>query len=256
MHFDSHIHLDVVSPDLRIDPVSGAPGYRAFVPGITAAGVRAALEMDLPGAVYGAAIHPWYANAETPTTDPSWDALVQLSADPRIVGLGETGLDHYRFREDESRQRAAAYMRAHAKLAVDVGKPLALHCVRAHADCMEILRDTGAAAVGGIVHAFAGSPEEARAYAALHFRVGIGPAVTRKRSKRVRRAASTVPLEQLVIETDAPYMTVGERGSGQGVPGDIALVAATIAELRGMSVDDLLQQTWANAEAVFSQTKP
>jgi TatD DNase family protein len=259
MRFDSHIHLDVMTSEERGSLLFAAPDYRAFVPGIEPAAVASALALFGPDLrlAFGTAIHPWFlvpAGSEPalhPQDDPRWQQLEAQARDPRICAIGECGLDHLRHTDDLSRDRAERFFEAQIQLAVAVHKPLVLHCVRAHARCVELLRKHGGDRVGGLVHAFSGSPEEAAAYRRLGFAVGIGSAVTRAASKRVRAVAALLPADGFVLETDAPYMRAGEPTEGapaaRGTVDDLTLVAETVAALRNTTAEAIFNITSATA---------
>jgi len=259
MRFDSHIHLDVMTDEERGRLLFAAPDYRAFVPGIEPAAVAAALVAlgTDPRLAFGASLHPWFlvpAGSDPvlqPQDDPRWPQLEAQARDPRICAIGECGLDHLRHTDDLSRDRAERFFVAQIQLAVAVGKPLVLHCVRAHARCAELLRKHGGERVGGLVHAFSGSAEEAATYRRLGFAVGIGSAVTRAASKRVRAVVALLPDEAFVLETDAPYMRAGEPTGGdaaqRGTADDLTLVAETVAALRNTAVEALFEATAATA---------
>lgn len=259
MRFDSHIHLDVMTDEERGRLLFAAPDYRAFVPGIEPAAVGAALAAigSDQRLAFGTAIHPWFLvpagsnPALHPHDDPRWPQFEAQTRDPRICAIGECGLDHLRHTDDISRDRAERFFVAQIELAVAVRKPLVLHCVRAHARCAELLRKHGGERVGGLVHAFSGSAEEAATYRRLGFAVGLGSAITRAASKRVRAVAAVLPDDAFVLETDAPYMRAGEPTGGdaahRGVADDLTLVAETVAALRNTPVEALFEATAATA---------
>ena len=259
MRCDSHIHLDVMTDEERGRLLFAAPDYRAFVPGIEPAAVASALALfgTDPRLAFGTALHPWFLvpagsdGSLRPQDDPRWQQLEAQSHDPRICAIGECGLDHLRHTDDLSRDRAERFFVAQIQLAVAVSKPLVLHCVRAHARCAELLRKHGGERVGGLVHAFSGSAEEAAAYRRLGFAVGIGSAVTRAASKRVRAVAALLPADGFVLETDAPYMRAGEPPEGtpaaRGTVDDLTLVAETVAALRNTTAEALFEATAATA---------
>lgn len=242
--FDSHIHLD------EIDLTAKAPtsDYVALVPGITPDKTWGRLD-DIVAAGHkpALALHPWHIPLDEPS-GPRWTRLAEAAADPRVVAIGETGLDHLKHRDPLVRARARRWFLAHAQLADDLNKALVIHCVRAHGACLEVLSEVRPRA-GGVVHAFSGSAEVMRSYDALGFRVGIGPAVTRARSRRVRAAAADAPPHQLLVETDAPYMAADQNDAG--TPADLLRVVEVVAELRGVSPAHLAQLTWDNASALF-----
>ena len=260
MRFDTHIHLDALPDEALACTLFAAPDYRAFVPGIEPAGVAAALLRFGSDArlCFGTAIHPWYLAAPPPSGGPMrpqddhrWPLLEAQAHDARIAAIGECGLDHLRHTDEETRAWAEACFAAQIALAVAAAKPLVLHCVRAHGRCIELLRKHGGDRVGGLVHAFSGSPEEAATYRRLGFAVGIGSAVTRAASKRVRAVAAQLPADAFVLETDAPYMRAGEPTGGapaaRGTVDDLTLVAETVAALRNTTAEALFEATAATA---------
>lgn len=269
--FDSHIHLDAFDPpELGLGDNTD---HHAFVPGTSPDQTQkliAALRppvttngrgpqadgQDVPQRrVYvGAAVHPWYIPdpARPPEACPELTAQIhRLAANDAVCAVGETGLDHYKFDVTE-RPGVAAWFRWHVALAQQVDKPLVIHCVRAHADCIAILRELRLSR-GGVIHAFSGSLEIAQQYTALGFRLGIGSAVTRPTAKRMRAAAAELPLEHLLIETDAPYLAALDRTGGQGRTSDIFAVCDAVAELRGMTSKALASATFDNAMTLFSR---
>lgn len=223
--------------------------YSGLVPGIEPAATERWLDVAPPFARCAAGLHPWFLPDTAPDDSAELRAIARLAERGDVVAVGEVGLDHYRH-PAEARTHVADWFRAQAALAHDVNKPLVVHCVRAHGDCLEVLRAIRPQA-GGVVHAFSGSLEVAAEYHRLGFRVGIGPAVTRERASRVRGAAAGVPLEQLLIETDAPYMAAGDRSRDEGQAADLVEVCTTIAALRGTSVQDIADATYRNAVSLF-----
>ena len=235
---DSHIHLDVIDRDAVLRFVAATPGYSAMVPGIEPAETEVALRSlgEVPGLHFAAALHPWRV-AENPDWQQPFAALEDLINRSGICAVGETGLDMLKAGEGARRRRVEAAFQWHLELASASGLPLVVHCVRAHGRCIEMLR-AFEGRVHGVIHAFSGSVEVAAEYRRLGFLVGIGAAVTRRRSRRVRAAAAAIPDSQLLLETDAPFMRVGES-LGDGRPEDIRAVAAEVSELRGVSSDEL-----------------
>jgi TatD DNase family protein len=182
-----------------------------------------------------------------PQDDHRWPLLEAQAHDARIAAIGECGLDHLRHIDEETRAWAEACFVAQIALAVAAAKPLVLHCVRAHGRCIELLRQHRGDRVGGIVHAFSGSAEEAAAYRRLGFVVGLGAAVTREAAKRVRTAAATLPSGTFVLETDAPFMAAAPAPAGSGRIEDLEAVAAAVASLRNCATEELYAQTAAVA---------
>lgn len=243
--FDSHIHADALSE--RIAP-PGAEEYRALVPGITPRGATLALESALDHECFGAAVHPWHLDEAADI-----GAVESLLAHPLVCAVGETGLDHLKHESDAQRALAERWFADHIRLALEHDLPLVIHSVRAHERTLSVLRDVGRRRARGVIHAFSGSAEIAAEYWREGFYVGIGAAVTRERSKRVRRAAAAVPLERILVETDAPFMATNDGTRGQGTATDILDVVRAVASLRGLSPDEVAQATFTSATALFDR---
>lgn len=254
---DSHVHVDRLDRDvLAADPLAADAGWRALVPGIEPGPTRAALDATGdPRLRWAAAVHPWFVgDHEDPRDDARWGEVEALAADPRICAVGETGLDVLRVGDDAAHAaRVEAWFLAHVELAVRVDKPLVIHCVRALHRLIELLRARRDNGLRGVVHAFSGSVEQAAELARLGFSVGIGPAVTRERSRRVRAAAAGIPSDALLLETDAPYMAAAPRGRDEGRPADLIAVAEHVAALRGVSVDAVWAANARGFERLFGE---
>lgn len=247
--FDTHIHLDVMTSAAR----DALPeGYQAIVPGITPDATRTWLaEREVPRGVQSAAAwHPWYL---PPVSDDARRALRGLCARPDVAWVGETGLDYYRHKTGEERALARQWFVEHLRLAAELDMPVIVHCVRAHGECLELLTGSG---TRGIIHAYSGSLETVRDYARRGYCVGIGAAVTRGRSKRVRAAAADAPEASLVLETDAPYMFTGEGEPREGVPSDIRDVYNEVAALRASSPQELVELVERNVARLLSGEGP
>lgn len=229
---DTHIHLDELADWEAGDPLAEEDA-EAIVPGILPSRTVVSVERLAadPRLAFGAAVHPWWSLA--PNVG-EWTTLEAVARDPRVTWIGETGLDHVRHRSDADRAACERAMRRHLELAHALDKPVILHCVRAHEDCIRVLGEMPA--TRGIVHAFSGSLEQAAAYRRRGYLVGIGSAVTSERSRRVRRLALELGPSDFVLETDAPFMAAANRARGDGRPADLCAVATTVAAMRGVTV--------------------
>ena len=208
---------------------------------------------------YALGIHPLYTGrAQDEDLELLAHTLQQHRADPRLVAVGEIGLDYFVPGLDAERQQR--FYRAQLALARRFDLPVILHVRRSADQLLKVLRQVKVR--GGIAHAFNGSLQQAQAFVALGFKLGFGGAVTYDRALQLRRLAAELPLGSLVMETDSPdipphwlYTTVAERAEGQpqgrNTPAELPRIAQVVADLRGMAVADLAQVTTANACAAL-----
>ena len=257
---DTHCHLDAVefSPDLAaVRARAAAAGVvRCVIPAVELGnfGAVRALAHDF-GDGYALGIHPLCTGRAAEADLAALDrALESARDDPQLVAVGEIGLDYFVPGLDPARQQL--FYREQLALAHRHGLPVILH-VRQSADhLLRQLRRTPVA--GGIAHAFNGSAQQAGEFIKLGFKLGFGGAVTFERALRIRRLAAELPLTALVLETDAPdipphwlYRTAQERAAGQpqgrNEPAQLPRIAQVVAQLRGISVDELAAATAANA---------
>lgn len=195
-------------------------------------------------------IHPNEADSY-PEVDT--ERLVARAAHPRVVGIGETGLDYYYEHSDRARQQAS--FRSHLAACRQTGLPVVVHTRDAEADTAEILKEElGKGSFPGVIHCFTGTAEFARQALDLGFYISISGIVTFKNARELQETARWLPRERLLVETDAPFLaTVPHRGR----PGEPAYVADTcrfLADLRGEDVEGLADATRANFHALFAKT--
>lgn len=195
-------------------------------------------------------IHPNEADSY-PEVDT--ERLVARAAHPRVVGIGETGLDYYYEHSDRARQQAS--FRSHLAACRQTGLPVVVHTRDAEADTAEILKEElGKGSFPGVIHCFTGTAEFARQALDLGFYISISGIVTFKNARELQETARWLPRERLLVETDAPFLApVPHRGR----PGEPAYVADTcrfLADLRGEDVEGLADATRANFHALFAKT--
>jgi len=195
-------------------------------------------------------IHPHEADKH-PDVDTA--KLVDRAAHPRVVGIGESGLDYYYDHSDRDRQRAS--FRSHIAASRETGLPIIVHTRDAEDDTADILRDEmGKGAYPGVIHCFTASGDFARKALDLGFYISISGIVTFKNARDLQDTAKWLPIDRLLIETDAPFLApVPHRGK----PGEPAFVADTcrfLAELRGDDAEELAERTRANFHALFAKT--
>ena len=183
--------------------------------------------------------------------DGWWEPLAAWGRDPRVVGIGETGLDFYYDRAPRAEQVDA--FRRHLRLARSVGKPVVCHVRDAHAETLALLREDGAR--GGIIHCFTGTPDDAAAYVSIDFYVSFSGIVTFKTAAALREAVRRVPLDRLLIETDCPYLAPVPMRGKRNEPAYLVHTAEVVAREAGVSPDELAAKTSANARRVFGLTE-
>lgn len=191
-------------------------------------------------------IHPHDAKTWSEVTAERLNALCDH---PRVVALGEIGLDFYHNFSPRPAQEEA--FRAQMALARRSELPVVIHCREAYPETLQILAEEGADETGGVMHCWAGTPEEAERTAALGMALGFGGTLTFKNAQAVRVAAEAAPLELLLLETDAPYLAPMPHRGKRNEPAFTALVAEKLASLRRLSLEEVTTLTTANARRIF-----
>jgi len=191
-------------------------------------------------------VHPCYTDCE----EPSVDRLVGLADDPRIVAIGETGLDYFRNSGDLEWQRDR-FVR-HIEAAAITGKPLIIHTRQAADDTMALLKSNHAERSGGVMHCFAEDWATAEKALDLGFYISFSGIVTFKSAETLREVARRVPMEQVLVETDSPYLAPVPMRGKQNEPSYVRHTASFIAELRGISLEEVAEITTRNFFTLFS----
>jgi len=275
MWIDTHCHLDAPEFDPDRDAVAAralAAGVSLLVlPAVEAAHFEAVRELaHRTGNAYALGIHPLYVErAHDDDLDRLAAALQAHRDDPRLVAVGEIGLDHAVLvagsqRQPElvrGRERQQRFYLAQLKLARDAGLPVILHVRRSADGLLQGLRRVQVG--GGIAHAFNGSDAQAAEFTRRGFRLGFGGAMTHERARQIRHLAASLPQTAVVLETDAPdippqwlYRTAAERaadglGHLRNEPAELPRIAQTLAALRDWSLEHTAQITSANAAAAL-----
>ena len=261
---DTHAHLDAPELAHDVDAVREQARAQGVVHCVLPAVERSnwdsvRLLAHRHGDSYALGIHPLYTGrAQDEDLELLAHTLQQHRADPRLVAVGEIGLDYFVPGLDAERQQR--FYRAQLALARRFDLPVILHVRRSADQLLKALRQVKVR--GGIAHAFNGSLQQAQAFVALGFKLGFGGAVTYDRALQLRRLATELPLGSLVMETDSPdipphwlYTTAAERAEGRpqgrNTPAELPRIAQVVADLRGMAVADLAQVTTANACAAL-----
>jgi TatD DNase family protein len=183
--------------------------------------------------------------------------LLKLASRPRVVAIGETGLDYYRLNGRSVAEMAwqRERFRVHIRAARAARKPLVIHTRSASSDTLSILREEGAAEAGGVFHCFTETADVARAALDLGFYISFSGIVTFRNADELRDVARWVPLDRLLIETDSPYLAPSPYRGKTNQPAYVPLVAARIAELRDVPTELIASATSANFETLFNVKK-
>lgn len=264
MWIDTHCHLDAAefaADRLAVRESARAQGVsHCLIPAVEVANFAAVRECaQTMGDSYALGIHPLYVPAAQDNDLLVLDAaLSRYKDDPHLVAVGEIGLDFFvpALTAPLMRERQEFFYLEQLKLARKHGLPVVLHVRRSADRLLKGLRQV--TVMGGIAHAFNGSIEQAQAFMGLGFALGFGGALTFERAHQLRRLAMQLPLEALVLETDAPdippqwlYRTAQARADGmaqgRNAPDQLPPIAAVLAQLRGMSAADLAVATSGNA---------
>lgn len=190
-------------------------------------------------------VHPDYPDV----TEPSVADLVTLAVHPKVVAIGETGLDYYRLTGDLEWQRER--FRTHIRAAKSCAKPLIVHTRAAAEDTIRLMREEGAREAGGVMHCFTESWEVAQAALDMGFYISFSGIVTFKNAKALKEVAQKVPLDRILVETDAPYLAPVPFRGKTNEPGLVRYVAEEIARLRGCTPADVAKATTQNCINLF-----
>ena len=248
---DSHCHLDFPDFQGREDELLAAMKANnvgwALIAGVTLERFPAALALTgrFPNLYAAVGVHPDTQDGQ----EADENALIRLADHPKVVAIGETGLDYYRLEGDLEWQRER--FRTHIRAAQKTRKPLIIHTREAAADTLRILEEERAGEVGGVFHCFTETLAVAEAALALGFHISISGIVTFKNALQIKEVASFVPLDRLLVETDAPYLAPVPHRGKLNHPALVRHVAEEVAKLKGISLEDLAQATTNNFFRLF-----
>lgn len=190
-------------------------------------------------------VHPDYEDEEEPTVE----RLVELANHPRIIAIGETGLDYFRLKGDLEWQRNR--FRNHIRAAKTCGKPLIIHTREAAEDTLRIMEEEGAASVGGVMHCFTENLDVAERAIALNFYISFSGIVTFKNALQIKEVAKNIPLNRVLVETDSPYLAPVPFRGKTNQPAYVKHVAEEVARLRGIDEETLAEATTRNFMNLF-----
>ena len=251
MFIDSHCHLDF--PELAADLDGILARMReqqvthALCVAVTLEDFPRVLDVarSHPNLYASVGVHPDYQD----TREPHVDDLVMLAGDPKVVAIGETGLDYFRLQGDLEWQRDR--LRIHIRAARRTAKPLIVHTRASAEDTVRVLKEEGADAVGGVMHCFTESWETARAAIDLGFMISFSGIVSFKSAAALRDVARRVPIESLLIETDSPYLAPVPYRGKTNEPAHVRWVAQAVADARGEPVEHIGERTTDNFFRLF-----
>lgn len=256
MFIDSHCHIDfedlAAQGEQLFERMAAAQVSHAVCIGVTLekfprvlalAGSRANLYATV-------GVHPENTEGE----EPDIDRLSALATHPKVIAIGETGLDYYWHKDKPEWQRER--FRTHIRAARAVGKPLVIHTRDSAEDVLTILRQENAQDVGGVMHCFTENLAVAEAAMALGFYISFSGIVTFKNAAQIKEVAAGIPLERILIETDSPYLAPVPYRGKLNEPSYVPHVAAEIARLRGLGIEDVAAASTTNFFRLFSAARP
>ncbi|MDQ1143351.1 TatD DNase family protein [Bacillus sp. SORGH_AS 510] len=253
MLFDTHVHLNADQYDEDLEEVI-ARAQEAGVTNMVVVGfdrltITRAMELveqyDFLYACVG-----WHPVDAIDMTEEDLEWIEELASHPKVVAIGEMGLDYHWDKSPKEIQKEV--FRKQIRLAKKVKLPIVIHNREATADIVEILKEEEAEEVGGIMHCFSGSPEVAKECVKMNFYISLGGPVTFKNAKKPKEVAAEIPLDQLLIETDCPYLAPHPYRGKRNEPGYVRLVAEEIAEIKGLTLEEVAEATTRNAKKVFA----
>jgi len=252
MLFDTHVHLNAEQYNEDLQEVIARAQQEGVsnmvVVGFDRPTIQRAMELaDQYEFIY--ACVGWHPVDAIDMTEADLLWIEELAAHPKVVAIGEMGLDYHWDKSPKDIQKEV--FRRQIRLAKKVKLPIVIHNREATADIVEILKEEAAEEVGGIMHCFSGSPEVAKECVNMNFYISLGGPVTFKNAKKPKEVAAEIPLEKLLIETDCPYLTPHPYRGQRNEPGYVKLVAEQIAEIKGISFDEVAQVTSQNAKKLF-----
>lgn len=252
MLFDTHVHLNAeqFNEDLQevIDRAIAEGVTNMVVVGFDKITIEKAIELAEKYEFIHASVG-WHPVDAIDMTPEHLEWLRELAGHPKVVALGEMGLDYYWDKSPKDVQKEV--FRKQIRLAKEVKLPIIIHNRDATADIVEILKEENAGEVGGIMHCYSGSVETAIECIDMNFYISLGGPVTFKNAKKPKEVAESIPLERLLIETDCPYLTPHPYRGKRNEPAYVKLVAEEIAGLRGLSLEEVADATAKNAKKLF-----
>ena len=255
MYIDSHCHINFPELNQKIDEVvknmASNKISHALCVSVTLDKINEILELTRKYSnIYASVgVHPDYEDIQ----EPDIDTLFKYSKDKKIVAIGETGLDYFRLKGDLSWQRDR--FRTHIQAAIKSELPLIIHTRNAQDDTISIMKEEGASSATGVMHCFTESYEMAKKAIDLGFYISFSGIITFKNAETLRETVKKIPIENILIETDSPYLAPVPNRGKLNEPANVMYVAEKIAELKGIAVEKVAEITTNNFFTLFSKCK-
>jgi TatD DNase family protein len=256
MLFDTHAHLNAIQYEEDIvEVIQRAKSERVthiVVVGFDKDTIKRAMELTEQYEMIYAAVG-WHPVDAIDMTDEDLEWIKELASHPKVVAIGEMGLDYYWDKSPKDIQKDV--FRRQIRLAKEVKLPIIIHNRDSTEDVVKILKEENAGEVGGIMHCFTGSLEVAKQCMDMNFYISFGGPVTFKNAKKSKEVATEIPLERLLIETDCPDLTPHPFRGKRNEPSYVKYIAEQIAELKGLSFEEVAKITSDNAKKLFGITR-
>jgi len=251
MLIDTHCHLTDLSNEQITSALARAKARnvnKVICVGASrgkASNLRASEILSLSNDIFiSIGIHPHDAD------DTTWDdELLRLADNPKVVAIGETGLDYFKEWSDFTKQKTLFI--ESIKLAKTLKKPLIIHCRDALEDSLDLLKTYKAEEVGGVFHCYSGSAETAKILSDINFKVSYTGILTFRSSTAVKEGARLIPLEQILLETDSPYMAPEPYRGQKSEPAHVFEIAQCLANIKGLTLEEIAETTSQNAKQLF-----
>ncbi|MDQ0233364.1 TatD family hydrolase [Metabacillus malikii] len=256
MLFDTHAHLNAIQYDEDVAEVIERARQEnvshIVVVGFDRETITRAMELIEQYEMIYAAIG-WHPVDAIDMTDADLDWIKELSSHPKVVAIGEMGLDYHWDKSPKDVQKEV--FRKQIQLAKEVNLPIIIHNRDATEDVVQILREEQASVVGGVMHCFTGSLEIAKQCMEMNFYISFGGPVTFKNAKKPKEVVKDIPMDSLLIETDCPYLTPHPFRGKRNEPSYVKYVAEQIAEIKGITFEEVALKTSDNAMKFFGITR-
>lgn len=251
---DTHSHIDMPDFENLDEIITNAKNNcveKIIIPSVDRSSFEKVIKIsnNYEGVYCALGIHPTEFKE---ILDEDFDKIIELSSNDKVVAVGECGLDYYWEKTPERISQQKEIFLRQINIAKQIKKPLNVHDRDAHKDCFDLLTQNLNGEIPVVMHCFSGSLEFAKECIKKGFYIALGGVVTFKNAKKAHEIAKEIPLEYLLLETDAPYLTPEPYRGKRNEPAYVKFVAERIAQIRGISIDEVAEATTNNARKVFN----